>query len=124
MNRQPEHLVYRWMHHLKIPVSSDYIKEKLLAHSDYPSLVSITDILDELNIQNGERRTCSHQPLHMRLLLIGIKFFVQSHIEVKDAQLLLRCGTLITSLFRPELGEGRDGEVVGKVISTISKQAS
>lgn len=37
---------------MKIPVSRTYIKQQLLSHPDYPSLLSITDTLDELDIQN------------------------------------------------------------------------
>jgi protein-disulfide isomerase len=37
---------------MKIPVSKTYIKKQLLSHPDYPSLLSITDILTELRIEN------------------------------------------------------------------------
>ncbi|MCC7402318.1 MAG: thioredoxin domain-containing protein [Chitinophagaceae bacterium] len=46
-------LVISWMQKLNIPVASSFIREKLLSHPDYPSLLSITDTLDELNIENG-----------------------------------------------------------------------
>jgi protein-disulfide isomerase len=76
MNRHPDHLVYRWLYHLKIPVSSNCIKEKLLAHPDYPSLVSITDTLDELHIENGafivEKEKLNEVPLPF-LAHIGIR---------------------------------------------------
>lgn len=48
-----ENLVSRWLHQLKISVSNKYIKEKLLSHPDYPSILSITDILDDLGIENA-----------------------------------------------------------------------
>ncbi|OQY76047.1 MAG: hypothetical protein B6D44_00280 [Ignavibacteriales bacterium UTCHB2] len=38
---------------MKIPVSKAYLKQQLLSHSDYPSLLSITDTLDELGIDNA-----------------------------------------------------------------------
>ena len=53
MSRQLENLIASWLHHLKIPISSQYIKEKLLSHPDYPSLLSITDTLDEMGIDNA-----------------------------------------------------------------------
>ena len=53
MSRRLENLIVRWLHHLGIPVSSHFVKEKLLSHSDYPSLLSITDALDELGIENA-----------------------------------------------------------------------
>src|SRR6266542_5687635 len=45
-------LIADWLHQLDIPVSNNYVKSQLLAHPDYPSLASITDTLDELNIEN------------------------------------------------------------------------
>ncbi len=53
MNLKPEQLTYRWLRLMKIPVSKIYLKQRLLSHPDYPSLLSITDTLDELNIENG-----------------------------------------------------------------------
>jgi len=44
--------VYNWLQEMKIPVSKTYIKEQLLSHPDYPSLLSITDTLNELRIEN------------------------------------------------------------------------
>ncbi len=41
-----------WLHQLEIPVSKKYLKQQLLSHPDYPSLASITDVLDELDIEN------------------------------------------------------------------------
>ena len=44
--------VYNWLKELKIPVSKTYLHQQLLSHPDYPSLLSITDILNELGIEN------------------------------------------------------------------------
>ncbi|HMK17153.1 MAG TPA: vitamin K epoxide reductase family protein [Chitinophagaceae bacterium] len=44
--------VYDWLREMKIPVSKTYIKQKLLSHPDYPSLLSITDTLTDLRIEN------------------------------------------------------------------------
>jgi len=41
-----------WLHQLGIPASKKYLKNQLLSHPDYPSLASITDVLDELDIEN------------------------------------------------------------------------
>jgi ABC-type bacteriocin/lantibiotic exporter with double-glycine peptidase domain len=46
-------LLIRWLQKLNIPVSARYIKEKFLSHPDYPSLLSITDSLNELGIENA-----------------------------------------------------------------------
>lgn len=45
--------VYNWLREMKIPVSKTYIKQQLLSHPDYPSLLSITDTLTELKIENA-----------------------------------------------------------------------
>jgi thiol-disulfide isomerase/thioredoxin len=44
--------VYNWLREMKIPVSKTYLKHQLLSHPDYPSLLSITDSLNELGIEN------------------------------------------------------------------------
>src|SRR6266496_933878 len=53
MAAKMETIVSRWLHSLKIPVSPSYLRDKLCSHPDYPSLVSITDTLDELGIDNA-----------------------------------------------------------------------
>ena len=44
--------VHTWLQELKIPASKTYIKQQLFSHPDYPSLLSITDTLNELGIEN------------------------------------------------------------------------
>ncbi|HMK26365.1 MAG TPA: vitamin K epoxide reductase family protein [Chitinophagaceae bacterium] len=46
-------LIKQWLHYQKMRVSSAFLKEKLLSHPDYPSLLSITDTLDDLSIENA-----------------------------------------------------------------------
>jgi uncharacterized membrane protein len=45
-------LIADWLRQLEIPVSTIYLKNQLLSHPDYPSLASITDVLEELGIEN------------------------------------------------------------------------
>ncbi|HEU5166858.1 MAG TPA: vitamin K epoxide reductase family protein, partial [Chitinophagaceae bacterium] len=45
--------VYNWLREMKIPVSKTYINQHLLSHPEYPSLLSITDTLTELRIENA-----------------------------------------------------------------------
>jgi len=52
MGCQLENLITRWLRSMKVPVSKAFLKRQLLSHPDYPSLASITDMLDELNIEN------------------------------------------------------------------------
>ena len=42
-----------WLNKLNIPVSRKYIHQQLNSHPDYPSLLSITDTLDHLGIENA-----------------------------------------------------------------------
>jgi hypothetical protein len=53
MTRSADIIVYNWLREMKIPVSKTYIRQQLLSHPDYPSLLSITDTLDELGIENA-----------------------------------------------------------------------
>jgi uncharacterized membrane protein len=45
--------VFKWLRELKIPVSKSYLKEQLFSHPDYPSVLSITDTLNDLGIENA-----------------------------------------------------------------------
>lgn len=51
-----ETIVHNWLKEMKIPASKSYIRQQLLSHPDYPSLLSITDTLDELGIENAAIR--------------------------------------------------------------------
>jgi hypothetical protein len=52
MSKNLSTVIYNWLKELKIPVSKTYIRQQLLSHPDYPSLLSITDTLTELRIEN------------------------------------------------------------------------
>ena len=52
MNSLPEKIIYNWLRQLQIPVSFNYLETKLCSHYDYPSLLSITDTLDAIGIDN------------------------------------------------------------------------
>ena len=52
MPLKPHTILYTWLKEMKIPVSSTYMRQQLNSHPDYPSLLSITDTLDELDIDN------------------------------------------------------------------------
>lgn len=42
----------QWMKALKVPVSKSFLSSRLQQHPDYPSVLSITDALDDLGIDN------------------------------------------------------------------------
>src|SRR6266513_2126086 len=42
--------VFKWLEALKIPVSKNYLRLRLETHPDYPSLLAISETLDELGI--------------------------------------------------------------------------
>lgn len=46
-------IVHNWLQEMKIPASKTFIRQQLLSHPDYPSLLSITDTLDDLGIENA-----------------------------------------------------------------------
>jgi hypothetical protein len=45
--------IKRWLNAAGIKVSSRLLSKELRSHPKFPSLISITDVLDELNINNG-----------------------------------------------------------------------
>lgn len=52
MNSKLSTIVYKWLRRSGIKVSLNYLDQQLQSHPDFPSLASITDTLDELNIDN------------------------------------------------------------------------
>ena len=105
MGRQVENLLAHWMHQLKIPLSSQYVKGKLLAHSDYPSLLSITDTLDELGIDNAALVVDKK-----KLNEIPVPFL--AHTAVKGGEFILV--TSLKTLFKehPDFNKQWNGVIV------------
>lgn len=52
MDTKPEIIVYKWLRKLKIGISFSFLRDKFLSHPYYPSLLSITDTLEELGIES------------------------------------------------------------------------
>jgi uncharacterized membrane protein len=50
MSNRLETNVYHWLRQLNIPVSKNYLKERIATHPEYPSLLSITDTVNEMGI--------------------------------------------------------------------------
>jgi hypothetical protein len=82
MNKSLPLLVVQWLNKLHIPLSSGYITEKLLSHPDYPSLASVTDILEDLNIEHAAMVVDKE-----RLKEIPVPFL--AHINGKQADFIL-----------------------------------
>ncbi|SHG29666.1 Thioredoxin [Fodinibius roseus] len=47
-----ERIVYKYLDYLKIPLSHNFFVELLLSHPEYPSLLSISDVLERLGINH------------------------------------------------------------------------
>ncbi|MCG2612723.1 hypothetical protein LZZ85_00465 [Terrimonas sp. NA20] len=45
--------LHQWLKELTVAVPARYLQQKLAAHPEYPSLASITDVLDDLGLDNG-----------------------------------------------------------------------
>ena len=50
MSNRLETNVYQWLRQLNIPVSKNYLKQRIATHPEYPSLLSITDTVNEMGI--------------------------------------------------------------------------
>ncbi|MEX2362535.1 MAG: vitamin K epoxide reductase family protein, partial [Balneolaceae bacterium] len=51
-----EDTVYQYLRKLNVPVSKKYLAKQIASHPDYPSLLSISDILKQLDIPHGVAR--------------------------------------------------------------------
>lgn len=45
--------VHQWLSLMNVSIEKEYIHERLVSHPDYPSVLSITSLLDELGIENA-----------------------------------------------------------------------
>jgi uncharacterized membrane protein/thiol-disulfide isomerase/thioredoxin len=52
MKSSLSYTIVQWMKSLKVPVSKSFINNRLQQHPDFPSVLSITDTLDDLGIEN------------------------------------------------------------------------
>lgn len=53
MHSSPEQILWRLLKSLKLPISRSYLVNKVKSHTEYPSLLSITDVLDDVGIENA-----------------------------------------------------------------------
>lgn len=51
-----ENEVIGFLRYLRIPVSGEYIKKFILSHPDYPSLLCISDLFENLRLDHKVRR--------------------------------------------------------------------
>jgi len=85
--------LYNWLRELKIPISKTYLKQQLHCHPDYPSLLSITDTLTDLGIENTTVQIQKDQlhevtpPFLVHLNSNGGEFVVIRNNEQPDQQL-------------------------------------
>jgi protein-disulfide isomerase len=53
MTNQLVNTVHQWLSLLNVSVEKEYIHQRLVSHPDYPSVLSITSLLNELGIENA-----------------------------------------------------------------------
>ena len=86
MPAKPEQTVGRWLSGMGIQISPALLKEKLQSHTEYPSLLSITDTLDELGIDNAalqiDKERLQEVPLPF-LAHYGNEFLVITDIQTQ-----------------------------------------
>jgi uncharacterized membrane protein len=98
-------LVNQWLHCLNIPVSRGYIKEKLLSHPDYPSLLSISETLDDLAIENAALIVDKE-----KLNKIPVPFL--AHINAEKGNFILVTNTESLLRKQPDFQSSWDGIVI------------
>ena len=86
MPAKPEQTVGRWLSGMGIQISPALLKKKLQSHTEYPSLLSITDTLDELCIDNAalqiDKERLQEVPLPF-LAHYGNEFLVITDIQTQ-----------------------------------------
>ena len=51
-----EQIVFQFLKRLKIPISSQYVETFLLTHPEFPSLLSVSDLLENLKLVHSIKR--------------------------------------------------------------------
>lgn len=77
-----EKIVTEYLSKLKIPISKKYVEKLLLSHTDYPSLLSISDVLERLGIETKIGKTAPEK-------LKEIEFPYLIHTENRGGEFLL-----------------------------------
>ncbi len=78
--------ILKYLKHLKISFSSEYIEQLILGHPNYPSLLSVADTFDRLGIPHSVRRLSSEE-------LAGLSFPYLLHFSRGHGELILIKGT-------------------------------
>lgn len=99
-NERPIEVIRLLINHLKITVTNTSLREKLKKHPDYPSLLSISDTLDSLHIQNAALKLQPEQFKELEAPFIA-------HLHSNDGEFVL-----VTSLNKDyvSFSDGSDKE--------------
>lgn len=76
-----ENIIIEYLSTLKIPISKNYVEKLILSHPDYPSLLSISDVLERLGIETKIGKT-------EQKALPEIEFPYLIHTEVNGGEFL------------------------------------
>src|ERR1051325_11279983 len=105
MKKTLQSQIYHWLKRSKISVSMVFLKQQILSHPDYPSLLCITDTLDELGIENAAL-VVDKEKLHE----IPIPFI--AHTGIKGGEFILVTDLKKLLIKNPEFEKNWDGTVV------------
>lgn len=86
--------LHQWLKDLSVAVPASYLQHKLNTHPEYPSLASITDLLDDLGIENGAYVVNKHDWDDLPLPFLA-------HLNAQQAKLVI-----VRKEDKAELGEG------------------
>jgi hypothetical protein len=91
MEKSVAQKVSDWLIRLEIPIGKSYFENKLVSHPNYPSLLSITDTLDTMGIENAALQVDKES-----LTELPTPFLAAMNIEGTDFILVKDAAKLIT----------------------------
>ncbi len=88
-----EHVVSRWLNKMGIKVSQSLLREKIQAHPAYPSLLSVTDTLDELGIDNAALQVDKEKIFEIPLPFLAQDSIRKEFVIINNAKKQIKPGS-------------------------------
>lgn len=93
MTHSLEYVTGRWLSKMGIKVSQALLREKIQAHPAYPSLLSVTDTLDELGIDNAALQVDKEKIFEMPLPFLAHDNTRKEFVIINNAKKQIKLGS-------------------------------